>query len=61
MSHRKFIHAFMMSLVLTGMAISAHGCKESPDTSAQAASTSIALCVKCGQIEGSALSCGNNR
>jgi len=40
MSHRKGVHAFMMGLVWAGMAISAHGCKESPDTSAQSAPTS---------------------
>ena len=57
MNLKKYILTLMMALMLAGMTIFVHGCKKSTDEVSSNKSGSIALCIKCGQIKGSALCC----
>ena len=61
MNLKKYILTLMIGLALAGVTISVNGCKKSTDEVSNNKSSSIALCIKCGQIKGGDLCCKPNQ
>ena len=61
MKLKKYILIVMMGLALASVTIYVNGCKKSTEEVSNDKSDSIALCVKCGQIKGSASCCKPNQ